>query len=79
LSYTRSRAILLDSLAEVGLDISKFGLHSLRSSGITSGANIGVSERLFKAHGRWASDKAENGYIKNNIQSQMAVSLNLVN
>jgi len=77
LSYTRAREILLDSLAEVGLDKSKFGLHSLRSSGITSGANRGVSERLLKAHGRWASDKAKDGYIKDNIQSQMAVSLNL--
>jgi hypothetical protein len=63
---------------EVGLDKSKFGLHSLSSGCITSGANRGVSERLLlKAHGRWASDKAKDGCIKNNIQSQMAVSLNL--
>jgi len=30
-----------------------------------------------KAHGIWASDKAKNGYIKDNTQSQMTVSLNL--
>ena len=64
-------------IVEVGLDKSKFGLHSLRSGGITSGANRGVSERLLKAHGRWASNKAKDGYMKDNTQSQMAVSLNL--
>lgn len=77
LSYTRAREILLESLAEIGLDKSKFGLHSLRSGGASSAANRGVSDRLLKAHGRWASDKARDGYIKDNVESQMAVSLNL--
>ena len=36
-------------IVEDGLDKSKFGLHSLRSGGITSGANRGVSERLLKS------------------------------
>jgi hypothetical protein len=30
-----------------------------------------------KAHAIWASDKAKHGYIKDNTQSQMTVSLNL--
>ena len=77
MSCSRARAILLDSLAEVGLDKSKLSLHSLRSSSIISGANRDVSERLLKAHDRWASDKAKYGYIKDNIQFQMAVSLNI--
>jgi hypothetical protein len=59
------------------LDKPKFGLHSLRSGGITSDGNRGASERFLKAHGRWASDKAKYGYTKDNIQSQMSVSLNL--
>ena len=51
-------------IAEVGLDKSKFGHHSLRSNGITSGVNIDVSEGLLKAHGRWASDKAKKRIYK---------------
>ena len=77
LSYTKAREILLESLTDIGIDKSKFGLHSLRSGGASTGANRGVSDRLLKAHGRWASDKAKDGYIKDTLKSQMAVSLNL--
>ncbi|XP_063416210.1 uncharacterized protein LOC134697851 [Mytilus trossulus] len=49
----------------------------LRSGGASTGANRGVSDRLLKVHGRWASDKSKDGYIKDNLKSQMAVSLNL--
>ena len=41
------------------------------------GVTSGVSEMLLKAHGRWVSDKALDGYVKDNIHFQMAVSLNL--
>ena len=77
LSYTRSREILLDALEKVGLDKTQFGLHSLRSGGASSAANKGVPERLLKAHGRWVSDRAKDGYIKDDLKTQMAVSLNL--
>ena len=77
LSYTRAREILLNSLEQVGLDKSRFGLHSLRSGGATTGANRGVSDRLIKMHGRWVTDRSKDGYIKDSIESQMAVSLNL--
>jgi hypothetical protein len=40
-------------LASLGLNISDYGLHSLRSGGATSAWNFGTSDRLFKAHGRW--------------------------
>jgi hypothetical protein len=33
-------------------DIKKFGLRSLRSGGATTCANLGISDRLFKKHGR---------------------------
>ena len=77
LSYTRAREILLKALEDIGLDKSKFGLHSLRSGGASAASNNGVSERLLKAHGRWSSDRSKDGYIKDTLQSQMAVSLNL--
>jgi hypothetical protein len=64
-------------LDDIGFDKSRFGLHSLRSGGGSTTANKGVSERLLKAHGRWSSDRAKDGYIKDNLRSQMSASLNL--
>ena len=77
LSYTRVRELLLEKLVLLGLDPSDFGLHSLRSGGATAAANAGVSDRLFKKHGRWKSEKAKDGYVKENLQSLLSVSLNL--
>lgn len=48
LSYTRAREILLSALESIGLDKSKFGLHSLRSGGATAAASAGIHDRLFK-------------------------------
>ena len=48
ISYTRTREILLENLRKIGLDSSKFGLHSLRSGGASEAANCGlVCDRLF--------------------------------
>lgn len=47
-------------------DISKYGLHSLRADGATVCANSGIPDRLFKRHGRCASETAKDGYIKTN-------------
>jgi hypothetical protein len=49
----------------------------LRSGGASTAANKGVSEILLKAHGRWLSDRAKDGYIKDNLQSQMSTQLYL--
>ena len=78
LSYTRIREILLAALKEIGLDSKLFGTHSLRSGGATEAANAGVPDRLFKKHGRWRSDSAKDGYVKDNIQQLLQVSLSLV-
>ena len=77
LSYTRAREILLSALSELGLDKSRFGLHSLRSGGATTAANSGVSDRLFKKHGRWVSENAEDGYVHENLVEKLSVSKNL--
>ena len=39
---------LLNALGSLGLDKSKFGLHSLRAGGATAAANLGINDRLFK-------------------------------
>ena len=48
LSYTTVRGHVLDLLANIGLGPKKFGLHSLRSGGVSAAANLGVNDRLFK-------------------------------
>ena len=77
LSYTRVREIILSALESIGLDKSKFGLHSLRSGGATAAASAGIQDRLFKKHGRWASDKAKDGYVRENIKEKLTVSKSL--
>lgn len=77
LSYTRVREIVLSTLNTLGLDSKKFGVHSLRSGGATAAATSGVSDRLFKKHGRWKSDNAKDGYVHENLKSKLSVSKNL--
>lgn len=77
LSYTRAREILLSSLESIGLDKRNFGLHSLRAGGATAAANAGVCDRLFKKHGRWRSDSAKDGYIKENLDQNLLVTKGL--
>ena len=71
ISYTRAREIVLNALQEIGLDKTKFGLHSLRSGGVTSAASNSVPDRLLKAHGRWKSEKAKDGYIKESVTNKL--------
>ena len=51
-----------------------FGLHSLRSSGASAAANNGISDRLISKQGRWSSEKARNGYIKDSVVKRLTVS-----
>ena len=76
ISYTRARELLLEALESVGLNKKLFGLHSLRSGGFTAAAAAGVQGRLFKKHGRWKSEKAKDGYIKENLIQRLSVSQN---
>ena len=65
---------MLEKLALLGLDKSKFGLHSLRSGGASAAANAGVPDRWFKRHGRWRSENAKDGYVKDKLESRLEVS-----
>ena len=77
LSYTRVRELVLEKLSLLGLDKSKFGLHSLRSGGASAAANAGVPDRWFKRHGRWRSENAKDGYVKDKLESRLEVSRKL--
>jgi hypothetical protein len=61
----------------MGLDASLFGLHSLRAGGASAAAALGVPDRLVKKHGRWRSDNAKDGYVKESLFNSLSVSLNL--
>lgn len=76
-AYTNARDILIAKLKAIGLKENNFGLHSLRSGGASAAANRGVKDRLFKRHGRWLSDRAKDGYIKDNLDERLSVSLSL--
>ena len=77
LSYTRVRELVLEKLTKIGLDASKFGLHSLRAGGASAAANAGIPDRWFKRHGRWRSENAKDGYVKDCLEDRLQVSRNL--
>ncbi|KAK3085138.1 hypothetical protein FSP39_024971 [Pinctada imbricata] len=77
ISYTRTREIILGAFNTIGLDKSKFGIHSLRSGGATAAATAGISDRLFKKHGRWRSENAKDGYVREDLLQKLSVSKSL--
>ena len=74
LSYSRLRELVQEAFKDIVPDISAIGTHSLRSDGATAAANAGVLDRLFKCHGRWASESAKDGYKKDSLTSRLSVS-----
>ena len=77
LSYTRLRELFLNKMAALGFDPKLFGLHSLRAGGASAAASAGIPDRLFKRHGRWRSESAKDGYIKDSVSALMSVSRSL--
>lgn len=61
LRYTRVRELLLE---KIGLDKSKYRLHSLQSGG------VGVPDCWFKRHGRWRTENAKDGYVKDKFEDK---------
>ena len=77
MSYSNLRDLFIEALSPYISDVKRYCLHSLRSGGATAAANNGVKDRLFKRHGRWVSENAKDGYIKDNINERLSVSLSL--
>ncbi|XP_045209806.1 uncharacterized protein LOC123561472 [Mercenaria mercenaria] len=73
LSYTRAKECIVDKLKSVAPGL-KLGSHSLRASGATSVANTGVSDRCLKRHGRWKTDVAKDGYVKDSLEKRLSVT-----
>lgn len=77
LTYSCARSVVLEAISKIGYPTDKFGLHSFRSGGATAAANAGVNDRLFKRHGRWKSETAKDGYVKDNVEALLSVSKRL--
>ena len=77
MSYSSCREILRDSLKQLGYNPDDYGLHSLRSGGITSvvrNSCNSVSERLLKMHGRWKTDAAKDMYVEESLDNRLQVT-----
>ena len=74
ISYSRIREIFKGYISEITTTPEIFGLHSLRSGGASAAANNGISDRLISKQGRWSSEKARNGYIKDSVVKRLTVS-----
>ena len=55
----------------------QFGLHSLRAGGASAAENAGISDHWFKWHGRWLSENAKDGYVKDKLEDRLRVTRNL--
>ena len=77
LGYTRLRELLLAKITQLGMDPELFGMHSLRAGGATAAANAGVPDRLFKRHGRWRSESAKDGYVRDSVDKRLVFSKSL--
>ena len=74
LSYTRLREIALEKLQSLGYDAQQFRLHIFRAGGATATVNAAdLPEHLFKRHGRWKSETAEDGYVKDSKENRLSL------
>lgn len=76
LSYTRARECIVKKLKIVAPELD-LGVHSLRASGASMAVNTGVNERCLKRHGRWKTDIAKDGYIKDSLDMKLSISKSL--
>ena len=77
ISYSYLRDLFRKNLSDLGFPPNEFGLHSLRAGGATAGAIAKVPDRMFKRHGRWKSENAKDGYVKDDVKSRLEVSRSL--
>ena len=76
LKYNRVRELTKEAFAEL-IDPNIIGVHSLRAGEASAAANAGILDSIFKRNGRWMSDKAKDGYIKDNLEEHLKVSRSL--
>ena len=73
----RLRKLLKDKVEELGYPSVDFRMHSLRVGGATAAAASGMSDRLFKKHGRWPSESTKDGYVVNPLDQRLLITRQL--
>ena len=64
-------------LHSIGENVFLYGIHFGRLDGALIAANVGVYDRLFKAHARWKSKTAKDMYITLSLKHQLQVTRGL--
>ena len=77
ISYSHPLELFKKKLKSLGFKSTMIALHSLRAGGATAAAGAGVPDRLFKSHGRWCSENAKDGYVKDKLEARLKLSKNL--
>ena len=73
LGYSTLRELFKKKMSDLGYPSGKLRIHSLQAGGATAAANAGVSDRLFKRHGRCRSENAKDGYVEDTLQKRLSV------
>lgn len=73
LAYTTLLKHCKEMCAAAGVK-KTIGLHSFRIGGATAAAATGVPDRIFKRHGRWKTESAKDGYVRETLESALLVS-----
>ena len=76
LSHSTLSDMFRNRIAAAGFDHTSFSLHSLRAGGVTLAAEQGVDEKLYKSHGRWASDVVR-AYVTETEQNKLSVTTDM--
>ena len=78
MTYSCARERLKEMLSSVGLDASRFCLHSLRSGGVSAALRSpGVPVRLVQRHGGWKRLDSMEGYVEETLDNLLQVSKGL--
>ena len=69
---------MLEAFKDIVPDICAFGTRSLRSGRAANATNACVPDRLFKPHGRWSSEFAKDGYVKDSFLTSISKALGIL-
>ena len=76
MSNSRIRKTFMEHATPLFPDVN-IGLHGLRAGGASAAAQNHVSDRLISKHGRWASEKSRDGYIRDSVQDRLSITKSL--
>ena len=77
ISYTTAREHNHFLLQNIGLDLTKFGFHSLKTGGARASANLGESDSTFKKQRQWNSEKVKDSYAHKDLKLKLSMFKNL--